>query len=189
MNVYEEGSGTKIYAELNQEAYNLLKWLKGCAASRKDAQPSLRSIHIKGNMLEVTNGFIVARASLDEPIINNITGKPFGDGCYLIDTLTRKLAILIKIDVKYFDTDQIISDSLKRVGTHNVIAFDPGLMTSLTQFFEYVSILIKGKHAPVLVKMTPKTGSLPPGVYSGLLMPVHQPDTAEADIIKSLEVA
>jgi len=37
--------------------------------------------------------------------------------------------------------------------------------------------------------MTPKTGSVPPGVYSGLLMPVHQPDTAEADIIKSLEVA
>jgi len=149
MNVYEEGSGTKIYAELDQEAYNLLQWMKGCAASRKDTQPSLRSIHIKGNMLEAGDGFIMARAKLDKPIINNIDGKPFGDGCYLIDTLTRKLAILIKIDVKYFDTDQIISDALKRIGTHNVIAFNPGLMASLTQFFDYASILIKGKHAPV----------------------------------------
>ena len=158
----------KTYIENpNPELYSLLKWLKG-NVSTDDSRPVLQAINIKRNRIEATTGYALVIAMLEAPIKFY---ADLDDGLWIIETVTKKLAILSTLDEGNFPDVDVIATGLHLNDKHVCLCFNPNIFKNVTEGFQRVYVNAPAYNAPMEIMLYPD-GTYPDGTYLAIVMPM-----------------
>lgn len=173
----------KTYIENpNPQLYNLLKWLNGCT-SKDPTHLSLQAINIKNRFrLEATNGFVAVVAILEAPIKFY---ADLDDGQWFIESITKKLAVLVRAEEITFPDISVILNTLHLVDSHAFACVNPAVLAPAMAGFERASINIYNERAGIEIVLN--GDNFPDGTYIATVMPLWHDHPTEGIMTKAFE--
>ena len=142
-----------------KQVKNLFTWLHG-VASKDASRPVLMAIHVKGKIMEATDGHMLAIAMLDEPILEN--------GLWRYEGATKESIILEPMVGEYPDAKVIVDHMKHGVKDIRQVFVSPYLMAKMCG--KFFSVQLQSNGESLLIGYSNENGMYPPGKYIGVLM-------------------